>query len=227
MNFIGLVDADDKQTSLDISLVVLQKKIDACLKDKFFSVRASFTRAYHNWTHSGQNNPERTDFVKFVPSTPSSTAICSLDFHCLILFYAMKFGTEEEDVEVLNLTSTMVPFEVGYDDREDEIAETPCGGDSRKHEQVFNEVVGERKVRNKNVSELVSTVKTMISGVNTNIEGARKEESLCLEEVLKLMKQVNELLQMEDRSHLFQQYITITEAALQRAQGRRASFLQE
>lgn len=119
MNFIGLVDADDNQTALDLNMAVPQKRTGAWLKDKFFAVRASFTRAYHNWTRSGQNNPEGTDFEMFVPRAPASTAMSALGRHCMILFYAMKCGTEEEDVEVLNFTSKMVPFGAGYDDGEE------------------------------------------------------------------------------------------------------------
>ena len=75
MSFVGLVDADDEHSVKNPKKALPQKRSGAWLKDKFFAIRAPFTRGFHNWMRSGQNNPEGSDFSNFVPHAPSSTVI--------------------------------------------------------------------------------------------------------------------------------------------------------
>ena len=121
MSFVGLVDTDDEHSVINPSKALPQKRSGAWLKDKLFAIRASFTRAFHNWTRSRQNNPEGCDFSNFVPRAPSCTVTSTLGRFCIILFYAMKCGTEDEDTDFLNFTSKIVPHGAGYDDGDSEI----------------------------------------------------------------------------------------------------------
>ena len=79
INHVGLVDADEHHSCVNPNKICPRKRSGVWLKDKFFSVRAAFTGAFHNWTRSGQNNPEGSSFVKFVPRAPSSTTISNVD----------------------------------------------------------------------------------------------------------------------------------------------------
>ena len=196
-NFTGLVDADEHQTLLNPNISVPQRRSGAWLKGRFFSVRTIFTRAFHNWTRSGQNSPEGHNFSDFVPRAPSSTAISSIGRFCLILFYAMKWGTENEDTEVLNFTSKLAPLGLGYDDGADETTHTPGGGDSRKRKQIFDEIVRESKVRNKNISELVGAVQTMISNKSSKSTENQVIGTSLTSEVFTLTKQLNELRKLD------------------------------
>lgn len=220
--FIGCVDADDNHTSINPNLPVPQKQSGSWLKEKFFSVRAAFIRAFHNWTRSGQNSSDGFAFHKFVPRAPSSTAISSIGRYCLIMFYAMKCGTEEEDTEVLNFTSKIVPFGAGYDDGDALSHDSPSGGSSRKRKKVMDDFIRESKIRNKNISELVSSVKEMASASNPQGSGTSS-----LDEIFKLTTQLNTLQSLGNNNELTKQSIRITAAALKKAQDKCFHFLQD
>ena len=44
-----------------------------------------------------------------------------LERYWIILFHAVKSGTEEEDTDMLKFTSKIVPHGAGYDDGDNEI----------------------------------------------------------------------------------------------------------
>ena len=157
MSFVGLIDADGEHSLMNPNKSLPQKRSGACLKEKFFAIRASTTRAFHNWTRSGRNNPEGCDFSNFVSRAPSFTGISMLGRYCIVPFYAMKCGTEEEDKDVLNFTSRILPYGAGYDDGDNENLAAPPVGDSRKQKRVLEDIVKESKARTKifrNLSQL-------------------------------------------------------------------------
>ena len=226
MSYVGLVDADEHHSCVNPNKIPQQKRSGVWLKEKFFSVRAAFTRAFYNWTRSGQNNPEGSDFIKFVPRAPSSTTISNVGRYCVILFYAMKCGIKEEDTEVLNFTSKMVPHGAGYDDGDVDVAGTPSGKDSRKRKRVIDELAKESKQRSRSISELVSTVKDLIQTSSTKDvpnESSSNERNLILD-VFVLTKQLADLRKISDGSEITKQSIILREAALQRAQERCAAL---
>jgi len=133
MNYAGLIDADENQAMLNPNLKVPQRRSGAWLKERYFGARSLFTRAYHNWSQSGQNNSEGCDFHKFVPRAPSCITLSLQGRFCVILFHALRCGTESEDTEVLTFTSKNVPHGAGYDD-DDSGSEQRAdrGGNKRK-----------------------------------------------------------------------------------------------
>lgn len=137
----------------------------------------------------------------------------------------MKCGTDDGDVEIINFTSKVVPFGAGYDDGEVESAVNPSGGDSIKRKQVFEEILLERKMRNTNTSELVSTVKEMVSNETTSAINERANDTRHIHEVFTLRKQLNELRQLNDDSTLTRHSIAITEVSLRNAHEKCAHLL--
>ena len=144
----------------------------------------------------------------------------------MILFYALKCVTEEEDVELLNFTSKIVPFGAGYDDGDMPSSLSPHNGDSRKRKQVFQDIAREQKVRNKNITDLVQTVKEFMSSAKKAPEKNELSGDIQnIDTVVKLTKQLNELRELNEKDELTMLSIRITEAALRRAQTQCDKFL--
>ena len=94
----------------------------------------------------------------------------------------MKCGTEDEDTDVLKFTSKIVPHGSGYDDGDNENLTALPGGDSRKRKQALQDIARESKVRTKNISELVSTMKVLVA--NSSSGGASESSSDGHEQLL-------------------------------------------
>ena len=73
----------------------------------------------------------------------------------------MKSGTDIEHTEVLSFTSKTVPFGADYDYGQIEPVSAPGGRKSRKRKILLQNMAHETKARNQNVTELVSTMKTL------------------------------------------------------------------
>ena len=103
----------------------------------------------------------------------------------------------------------------------------PPGGDSRKRKRVLEDFAEESKVRTKNISELVSTVKVLVA--NSSSGGASESSSGGHEklpsEIFTLTKQLNEFRKMYERNPLTQQSIQLTGTALRCAQSNCARIL--
>ena len=126
----------------------------------------------------------------------------------------MKCGTENEDTEVLNFTSKLVPFGSGYDHSADDAGYTPGGDDSRKGRQIFYEIVRERKVQNKNISELAGAVQIIILNRPSKFTENKGVGTFPTRELFTLTNQLIEIRELDDNSRLTRQSLAVTEAAL-------------
>lgn len=104
------------------------------LRTKFAEVRQLFTRAYANWSASGQLDCEGADFLKFQPRDPSSQSLSTLGRFVGVLFYALRCGTSDERAELLNFACKLAPHESGFDDDQDDDIDAR-GGSRRKRQK--------------------------------------------------------------------------------------------
>ena len=230
IDFTGLIDADEHNMAIDSNIPVPEMRSRRWQKEGFFSIRASFTSLYHNWTLFGQNNPEGTDFANFVPRAPSSTSASSLGRLCLILFESMKCVTEDEDTEILNYTSKIVPYGAGYDDDDDDdIGRSLSCGLSRKRERILEKMARKREVRTSNNVHLVSAVKNLASNQLApslaNTTSSMSDERM--DEIFKLATQLRSLHELKDSTKLILQFIQLEEASLRCAYANRKRLFDE
>lgn len=150
LNMAGCVDNIFSNTQVDANYALLCKRSGSWLKDRYFSVRCIFTKAYHIWSKSGQKSSEGSDFHKFVPPQSGSLQPSLIGRCCLIMFYGMKCGTPEEDVEVFNFICKLSPGGAGYDDDDDDSERallSSRGGSARKKKRAFEHLCEDSKRR--------------------------------------------------------------------------------
>ncbi len=166
----------------------------AWLKDRFFAVRALFTKAYARWTVSGQNNPEVGAFQNFVAPAPNSTTMSLQGKFTCIMFHALGCGTKEEDTEVLNFTCKLAPEGVGYDDDDEDCMR---GGRTRAKRKAQDALLAESERRSKSIEAMVATISSMANSLSSN-EGASagsKSKAACSEreEKMGLLQRLQDL----------------------------------
>eukprot|EP00171_Calliarthron_tuberculosum_P005085 IDg5085t1 len=152
----------------------------AWLKDRFFAVRALFTKSYARWTVSGQNNPEAGVFQNFVAPSPNSTTMSVQGKFTCIMFHALGCGTKEEDTEVLNFTCKLAPHGVGYDDDDED---SMRGGRMRAKRKAQDALLAESERRSKSIEAMVATISSMANALSSSedVSAGSKSKAACSE----------------------------------------------
>ena len=160
---------------------------------------------------------------------PSSTTMSIQGRCCVILFYALRCGTSQQDTDVLNFTCKIIPHGAGYDDDDgEEAANSHTNGIGRKRKRLAEEMVRESKLRNKSITELVATVKTMVQSTNQTATGHNMTPitTSAIAEMTSLTKNLAELQRLDDGSDISKKSIDLTKTALRKVQEQCAELLQ-
>lgn len=157
MDLRGSVQPDDGIGIIDVNQSPQCHRNGVWLKDEFASIRSLFTKAYHNFSVSGQNDGEASQFCNFVPRAPGSTQIARKSKLLCILFYALRCGTPEEDTDILNFTMKLAPHEMGYDDGE-QCGSSMRGGAQRKKRKLLEEARAVSIARDERMNSLTEAL---------------------------------------------------------------------
>lgn len=114
--------------------------------------------SFKNLSRSCQNKPEGNDLAKFVPKTPGTIRLSTEGRCCFIVFYVLKGGTPEQDVDILNLTSRLTPSGVWQDDRKHDDNPNWDGCSVRKKRGVMDELARASNESMSDLKELTSSV---------------------------------------------------------------------
>ncbi len=87
------------------------------------------------------------------------------------MFYAMRCGTAEEDVDVLNFTCKLAPDGAGYDDGDDNGGLPAVGGSARKKRKAYEELQEASKKRTEDLKDLTKSVMEYISSTSRGTSG--------------------------------------------------------
>ena len=120
--FAKLFDDDERRPVLLLSGVfsnvdsrkpALSYRSGDNLKDVIYKSKRAFTISHQSWSVSGQNDVER--IIDFVQKEPQGTGPSVEGKKVLILFTAMRCGTEYEDTDALNFLRKISPYALGHD----------------------------------------------------------------------------------------------------------------
>ncbi len=127
----------DKVVGVNATAPPLAHRSGEKLLAVFNKNKAVFTKAYRNWTVSGQNNTD--NITDFVTSRRSNGTPNEEGKRALMTFFALRCGTPEADVDPLDFTIKLAPEGVAYDDDDAEHCTTDeprRGGSARKRKKM-------------------------------------------------------------------------------------------
>jgi hypothetical protein len=179
---------------VDANSTPLDHRPAELLRRKFFETLAYFTRAYDNWSVSGQNDAENfTEFVK-APSNGSSTypylAMCAIT-----LFYALNCGRPDTVDEVLRWYVKTAPTGYerrnidGYDGQSNERDQEPARSTTRRQRRVGKDSTNEHTQTLAAIVPAVERVGQCMSRILSSAEAADCAQAVPVELKQRLMRQ--------------------------------------
>ena len=146
------------------------------------------------------------------------------------MFHTLKCGTENEDTEILNFNSKILPFGAWLDDGVGDEIHGSCRWDSQKRKRISDEMVQDRNNRTKHIAELFYTLKTLVYGRPTssrNQAASGSNSAELINEFYALTKKLSDLTKLSDGNSLIQQSIRVTVLELGNARSKCANLLAE
>lgn len=186
----GVVDNNGFVKSINPNAERVQHRSGTVLKDKFFEMRKHFTSAYAKWKESGQNDTgEDIPFYKFCPSAARSSELSTEGKKITILFHALRAGTRNLDVDVLNFTCKLAPFNAGYDDMISR-SEGDNAHFTRKRRSDTSDI--HLELNRKRLDIQTQTMNIMKKALSSDDDGRRQRsaEELCIEKTNNLLSQL-------------------------------------
>lgn len=189
-SFVGRVD---EANASEIPPCV---RLPSTLKSQYTDSKGKFTTFYKRWEQSGQNNGER--FPEFLPKVRGR--LSALSKRMYIMFTVCKLGTPYPDERLLEVSSKLMPREVGCDEGFPTL-ETVVEGEGRRQDisRDCSESFGRKRKRH-STGGLEEKVGTICQTLNSYVTESRKSQEVS-NPLLTKWKHQDEMMKLLENAH--------------------------
>lgn len=190
LNLGGRVDG------VDAAAAPLAERSGLKLLSAYNKTKSVFTKAYRDWTVSGSNDTDKIG--DFVSTQRASGEPSEEGKRALLMFYALKCGTPEEDADLLEFTLKTCARGVAYDDDEQTLQENrrrQAGGSSRRRQRIEDAEAATLAEGNAILREGISAVVQSLSARPNRYDASNAKRAKDVASLTKDLVSLHDLLE--------------------------------